>query len=133
MSATIPEEFYPLLESKAIAFVSTLGKHGEPQTTPLWFLWDGDHVQISLVAGRQKLRNLQRDPRISVVIANPAEPTWYIELRGRIDELVEDPDRVVEAHVAIKYVGHDVDIEPPGTMRYRANVIVEKITSQAGI
>jgi len=133
MTATIPETFLPLLESTAIAFVSTLGKHGEPQTTPLWFLWDGSSVQISLVAGRQKLRNLQRDRRIAVVIANPAEPTWYIELRGHVDALVEDPERDLERRIAIKYVGHDVDIEEPGTMRYATRIVVEKITSQAGI
>ena len=61
----IPAEFHGLLASRAVAFVGTIGKHGEPQMTPIWFLWDGERVRLSLVEGRQKLRNLQRDPRIS--------------------------------------------------------------------
>jgi PPOX class probable F420-dependent enzyme len=130
---TIPESLFPLLTSKAIAFVSTIGPHGEPQTTPLWFLWRDDAVQISLVEGRQKLKHLQRDPRISVVIVDPAEPTRYLELRGRIDALTPDPGRALERDVAIKYVGKDVDIEPPGTMRYTARIVVERITKQEGI
>ncbi|MGC4108519.1 MAG: PPOX class F420-dependent oxidoreductase [Thermomicrobiales bacterium] len=130
---TIPDALLPLLTSKAVAFVSTIGPHGEPQTTPLWFLWRDDAVQISLVEGRQKLRNLRRDPRISVVIVDPAEPTRYLELRGHIDALTPDPDRSLERDVAVKYVGKDVDIEPPGTMRYVTRIVVERITKQDGI
>ena len=65
----IPTEFHGLLSSRAVAFVGTIGKHGEPQVTPIWFLWDGERVRLSLVEGRQKLRNLQRDPRISLAIS----------------------------------------------------------------
>jgi len=133
MTATIPEEFHELLRSNVIAIVATLGKNGEPQATPLWFLWDGERVSFSLVEGRQKLKNLRRDARISVVISNPEKPTWYLELRGRVDEFVEDPERDLERRIAIKYVGHDADIEPPGTMRYATRVLVEKVTSQSGV
>jgi len=133
MTATIPEKFHELLQSKAIAIVATLGKNGEPQSTPLWFMWDGEHVSFSLVEGRQKLKNLRRDGRISVVVSDPEKPTWYIELRGRVAEFVEDPDRDLERRIAVKYVGHDADIEAPGTIRYTTRVFDEKITSQAGV
>ncbi|MGB3330120.1 MAG: PPOX class F420-dependent oxidoreductase [Thermomicrobiales bacterium] len=129
----IPESLQPLLTSKAVAFVSTLGPHGEPQTTPIWFLWQDGAVHISLVDGRQKLKNLRRDPRISVVIVDPAEPTRDLELRGRIDALTPDPDRILERAVALKYVGKDVDVEPAGTMRYTTRIQVERITKQDGI
>ena len=132
-SPPIPESLRPLLTSKAVAFVSTIGPRGEPQTTPLWFLWRDDAVHISLVEGRQKLKNLRRDPRISVAIVDPAEPTRYLEVRGHIDGLTPDPERALERDVAIKYVGKDVDIEPPGTMRYTARIVVERITRQEGI
>ena len=115
-----------------MAFVSTLGPRGEPQTTPLWFLWEGGHVRLSLVEGRQKLRNLRRDPRISVVVVDPADPTWYVELRGRVDELVPDPTLDLERRVAEKYTGRHVDVEPPGTMRFATAVVVEKVTAQRG-
>jgi PPOX class probable F420-dependent enzyme len=128
----IPTEFHGLLSSRAVAFVGTIGKHGEPQVTPIWFLWDGERVRLSLVDGRQKLRNLQRDPRISLAIIDPARPTYYLELRGRIDELTPDPDLGLERAIADKYTGGWADVEPPGTPRYATSIIVERTTSQGG-
>lgn len=128
----IPAEFHELLSSTAVAIVGTIGRHGEPQVTPLWFLWDGERVRISLVDGRQKLRNLRRDPAISVLIVDPARPTYYLELRGRIDELVPDPEYALEQAVARKYTGGWTDVEPAGTTRYATTIVVERITSQLG-
>ena len=131
----VPAPLRYLLDSTAVAFVSTIGPHGEPQTTPLWFLHTDGAVRISLVEGRQKLRNLRRDPRISLVVVDPARPTRYVELRGRVDDLVPDPDRALEQRIAAKYKpvapedgaeGQDDD----GLMRYAATVVVEKVTSQ---
>jgi PPOX class probable F420-dependent enzyme len=131
VSTAIPDELSPLLESTAVAFVSTIGPNGEPQTTPIWFVWHDGTVRFSLVEGRQKLRNLRRDPRLSVVIVDPADPTWYLELRGTAD-LQPDPDLAVERAAAIKYRGEHTDLEPPGTARFAATVIVERVTSQSG-
>jgi hypothetical protein len=128
----IPAEFHELLSSNAVAMVGTIGRRGEPQVTPLWFLWDGERVRFSLVDGRQKLRNLRRNPAISVVIVDPARPTYYVELRGRIDDLVPDPEFQLEQAVARKYIGEWTDVEPPGTTRYATSVVVERITSQLG-
>ena len=131
MSVGIPTELAPLLDSTAVAFVSTIGPKGEPQTTPIWFIWKDGAVRFSLVAGRQKLRNLRRDPRASVVIVDPGEPTRYLELRGRV-ELVPDPHIAREREVAIKYRGVHEDVEPPGTMRYAATLTIDRVTYQAG-
>jgi PPOX class probable F420-dependent enzyme len=128
----IPEDFHELLRSRAVAFVSTIGKSGAPQITPLWFLWDGGRVRISLVEGRQKLRNLRRDPRIAMAIADPARPTFYLELRGTVSELVPDRGLELERAIAEKYTGSWEDVEPPDTMRYATSVIVERTTSQLG-
>ena len=128
----IPAAFHDLLSSTAVAMVGTIGRRGEPQVTPLWFLWDRERVRISLVDGRQKLRNLQRNPLISVVIVDPARPTHYLELPGRTDDLVPDPEFALEQAIARKYAGEWADVEPPGTTRYATSVIVERITSQLG-
>jgi PPOX class probable F420-dependent enzyme len=132
MSPSVPPPLIPLLESTAIAFISTIGPKGAPQTTPQWFLWEDDALRFSLVEGRQKLRNLRRDPRLSVVVADPADPTWYVELRGHVDDLVPDPELELERRIALKYTGAHTDVEPAGTPRYAATVIVEKTTHQLG-
>lgn len=131
MSDAIPSELEPLLHATAVAFVSTIGPKGEPQTTPIWFLWRDGAVRFSLVDGRQKLRNLRRDPRASLVIVDPADPTRYVELRGTV-ALVDDPDLALERAVAVKYRGEHVDVEPPGTARIAATLTVHRVTSQSG-
>jgi hypothetical protein len=88
-------------------------------------------VHFSLVDGRQKLRNLRRDPRASVVIVDPAEPTRYLELRGRV-HLDPDPQLALEREVAVKYRGAHVDVERPGRMRFAATLDADRVTSQSG-
>jgi PPOX class probable F420-dependent enzyme len=132
VTVPLPPELLPLLQSTAVAFVSTLGPRGEPQTTPQWFLWDDGALHLSLVDGRQKLRNLRRDPRISVVVVDPRDATFYVELRGHVDGLVEDPDLALERRIAEKYRGRHEDVEPAGTRRFAARVMIEKVTSQLG-
>ncbi len=127
----IPTEFTALLESTALAVVSTVAPDGAPQASPIWFLFDGGHVRFSLVEGRRKLRNLRRDPRVSVVVVDPARPTYYVELRGVV-ELAPDPELALERAVAVKYAGEHVDIEPPGTPRFAATVLVRRVTGQRG-
>ena len=132
----VPPPLRYLLDSTAVAFVSTIGPRGEPQTTPLWFLHDDGAVRISLVEGRQKLRNLRRDPRISLVVVDPAHPTRYVELRGRVDALVPDADRALERRIAAKYApvapsgAAEEEQDDDGRARFAATVVVEKVTSQ---
>ena len=123
----IPAEFHDLLSSKAIAMVGTIGRRGEPQVTPLWFLWDGDRVRISLVEGRQKLRNLQRNPAISLVVVDPAQPTYYVELRGRVS-MTPDVGRAVDTQLSWKYDGRDPGEDRPGAVRVVVRMEVEKAT-----
>jgi PPOX class probable F420-dependent enzyme len=128
----VPAEFHDLLSSRAIAFIGTLGKRGEPHVTPSWFLWDGERVRISLVEGGQRLRNLRRDPRLSLTVVDPARPTFYLELRGTVGELTPDPELALERAIAEKYVGEWTDVEPPGTPRFATSIVVERTTSQLG-
>jgi PPOX class probable F420-dependent enzyme len=127
----IPEDFRPLLTSTAVAFVSTLGRQGQPQVTPIWFQFDGATVRFSLVEGRHKLVNLRRDPRVAVLVVDPARPTYYLELRGTV-ALVPDPGCELERAVSLKYTGDWSDGETPGTPRFAATVIVDRTTSQRG-
>jgi PPOX class probable F420-dependent enzyme len=128
----IPPEFTGLLESQAFAFVATLGKTGEPQVTPVWFLWDGANVNLSLMEGQQRYLNLARDNRIAVAIAHPADPYRYLEIRGRVTLTPDEDDALFKA-ISRKYTGTDFSLEPPGTVRYAARVTVERHTFQAPV
>jgi PPOX class probable F420-dependent enzyme len=72
-----------LLESERIAVVSSLGPRGWPHSMPLWYVPRGGEVWIYTYAKSQKVRNLERDPRATVLIETGRE---YGELRGLMIE-----------------------------------------------
>jgi PPOX class probable F420-dependent enzyme len=91
------EEQDELIESERIVVVSSLGPRGWPHVMPLWYVpRDGD-VWIWTYAKSQKVKNLERDPRATLLIETGNE---YTELRGvQIEaeaELIRGLDRIVD-------------------------------------
>jgi len=73
------EELLELLGSERIAVVSSLGPRGWPHSMPMWFVPREGEVWIWTYAKSQKVRNLERDPRATVLVETGHE---YGELRG---------------------------------------------------
>jgi PPOX class probable F420-dependent enzyme len=103
-----PNEQLELLETARVVIVSTIGPRGWPHSMPMWFtlrepegrrLPDGAPRELWCwtYAKSQKARNLERDPRATLLVETGEE---YLELRGvQIEaeaELVRDPERVLE-------------------------------------
>ncbi len=108
MSEIIPASHADLLASTALAHVATIGPAGEPHSSPVWFDWDGTFLRFAQVSGyQQKVRNLQRDPRIALSIVDPANAYRYLEVRGRVERIERDPDMVFINAMARKYLGQD--------------------------
>ncbi|MGB3633382.1 MAG: PPOX class F420-dependent oxidoreductase [Rubrobacteraceae bacterium] len=106
-NSQIPEGYGDLLETNALIHVATIGPDGEPQSNPVWFDWDGEHIKFSQTKTRQKYRNVGRDPRIAVSIVDPENPYRYLEIRGEVTKIEEDPyDEFINA-MAKKYLGMD--------------------------
>jgi PPOX class probable F420-dependent enzyme len=80
-----------ILRSRAVAHLATIGPDGAPQSSPVWFLWDGGHLTFTHTTTRQKYRNIQRDPRVAVSITDVEDPYTYAELRGRVERIEADP------------------------------------------
>jgi len=76
-------ELLALLESERVAVVSSNGPRGFPHSMPLWFVPREGEVWIWTYAKAQKVRNLERDPRATVLIETGRE---YGELRGAMIE-----------------------------------------------
>jgi PPOX class probable F420-dependent enzyme len=78
---------------------------GAPQMTQTWVDTDGEHVLINTVQGFQKVRNVDRDPRVAVSVSDPANPARYYEIRGRvIKATTEGGAEHIEA-LAKRYLG----------------------------
>lgn len=65
-------------------FVTTLMPDGSPQTTETWVDTDGTHLIVNTVQTHQKMRNIERDPRVSVVVCDAADFSRYYAVRGRV-------------------------------------------------
>jgi len=96
-----------LLGSTALAHVATLGPRGEPQSNPVWFGWDGEYVKFSQTKTRQKYKNVNRDPRLALSIVDPENPLRYLEIRGDVERIEEDPDLDFINSMSKKYLGKD--------------------------
>ena len=105
---SIPASHADLLETTALAHVATIGPDGLPQNNPVWFGWDGTHVLFSQTTGRQKYRNLQANPAVALSIVDSTNPYRYLEIRGTVVEIVDDPGNAVINSLAKKYMGQDV-------------------------
>ena len=77
------EEVRYLLDSERVAVVSSLGPRGWPHSMPLWFVPRDGEVWIWTYAKSQKVRNLERDARATLLVETGHE---YGELRGAMIE-----------------------------------------------
>jgi PPOX class probable F420-dependent enzyme len=108
MPDVIPAAYADLLASTALAHVATIGPDGAPQSSPVWFDWDGEFLRFAQVTGyRQKVRNLRREPRVALSIVDPANAYRYLEVRGRVERIEPDPEWAFINAMAKKYLGQD--------------------------
>jgi PPOX class probable F420-dependent enzyme len=77
-----------LATSDNIAVTVTLMPDGQPQALPTWIDTDGDHLLVNTEPQRQKAKNVRRDPRVTVLIVDKANPFDFVEVRGRVVDTV---------------------------------------------
>ena len=118
----IPDSHADLLEKTGFAYVSTIQPDGSPQSSVVWFGWDGERLLFSSKEQRQKLRNLRRDPRLSVIISDPDNPYRYLELRGRVEGIDPDPQGELADELSQRYTGHPFHAPRPDVGRVRVTV-----------
>ena len=111
-----------LLDAKNFASVATLGPDGAPQNSVVWIKREGDAVLFSSTEGRQKVRNLRRDPRISLSVFDLADPYTSVEIRGTA-EILPDDDKHLPHELSHKYLG----IDPPGEKDDEVRVIIRVV------
>jgi PPOX class probable F420-dependent enzyme len=112
--STIEEKSMPLndhvlrlAKGANLATVVTLMPDGRPQAQYTWIDTDGEHLLVNTEPQRQRYRNLQRDPRLTVLLLGD-NPWDWAEVRGHLAGTVDGPqarDHIDE--LSRKYVGTD--------------------------
>ena len=87
------EEFHPMVLELArgqnFAALTTLLPGGHPQTQVMWIDANEQHLLINTEVHRQKFRNVERDPRVTVTMWDKEDPYRFVEVRGEVVEKVK--------------------------------------------
>ena len=101
----LPDGLVALLRKPSLCFVTTLMPDGSPQITQTWVDTDGEHVIINTVQTHQKVRNVERDPRVAVGICDPSNPSRYYAVRGRVVRITTEGGAEHIETLAQRYLG----------------------------
>lgn len=98
-------EVVALLKNPNPCFLATVMPDGSPQLTETWGDTDGEYLLINTVRGHVKLRNIERDPRVAVAVADRDDPSAYYQVRGRVIAMTEDGAVEHIESLAQRYLG----------------------------
>jgi PPOX class probable F420-dependent enzyme len=122
----IPDEARAWIARPEHATLATIMPDGRPQLSVVWAGLDGDDVLVSTVKGRRKHLNIQRDPRVSVVVFPADDPDRYVEIRGTATMTEEGGVALADTLTRI-YLGQERHTGDDGTDNVR---VVVRITPQ---
>jgi PPOX class probable F420-dependent enzyme len=123
MSLVIPESHLDLLTQLHHVMFVTLMPDGQPQASIVWRVWDAPQILISSHKNSQKTRNVSHDPRVTLIMADPQNAYRYLEIRGLVTLIEDDPeytflDRVTHAYLQKPYYGGAEPIEDKGKIAH---------------
>ena len=117
----IPASLADLVERPLIAHLATVRPDGTPQVNPTWFRFDGEYVWLTTTSRRQKNRNWKHQPAVALSICDPDQPSRYLEIRGRVERIVPDPQGAEFVRLAERYGEPG---PPPPDAAYRLSVAI---------
>lgn len=103
------------LREEPIIWLTTVRPDGRPHTVPVWFLWDGETFLVFSQPGNLKIRNLQRNPHVTLALDGTKQGGDVVTVEGEA-ELLSEPSRNIvvpafgEKYASmIKTMGVDTD------------------------
>ena len=122
----LPASAIDVIESDALAHLVTINRDGSPQVTCVWVGMDGDEIVSAHLFPQQKLRNVERDPRVALSLeaagANAVGMRHHLVVHGRA-RIEEGGAPEWLQHLAHTYVAPDVNFppmpDPPPGVRLR--------------
>ena len=138
MPSFTKDEMDEFLAEANIAKVATIKKDGSPFVVPVWYDWDGKYCYV---VGRKKsswVKNIERDPRVTILIDGADPPYPKVILEGKAEIIGEEAEDWVEIvkRMAVKYFGPATGIsyvegsldQPRKTIRLKPKSITSWVT-----
>lgn len=117
----VPAGYADLLEQPNFAHLATVRPDGSPQSSVMWFAWDGSRIRLTHTSTRQKFANLSREPRVALSIADPHDQYRFLEIRGTVESIEVDPGadfyRSLQRRYGLDYPITDADVRVVITIR----------------
>jgi PPOX class probable F420-dependent enzyme len=104
MPAALSDRLKSVLDGPVFVVLGTVQPDGSPQMSPVWVKRDGDDILVSTTVDRRKKQNLDRDPRVAVVVQVPDSPYEYAEIRGTAEMTTEGGQELIN-ELSEKYTG----------------------------
>ena len=118
----IPQGLVDLVERPLFASLGTIRPDGTVQVNPMWFDHEDGMLRFTHTTKRAKFRNLQRNPAMTLLITDPEKPQRYLELRGRLADVIPDPAGDYYVHLGRRY--GDPDTQPPADKADRVVLVM---------
>lgn len=126
----IPAGYRHLLEQPLYGHLGTIRPDDTVQVTPMWFEFDGERIRFTHTTKRQKYRNLQHNPSMALSVIDPEDVFRYLEVAGRLVEVVPDPEGAFYVHLQNRY--GNPSSTPPADRADRVVLVmsIERATKQ---
>lgn len=126
MGGPLTEKQLAFLEGPNYGVVTTLRPDGSPQSTVVWVERDGDTVGFNTAYGRVKPANLERDPRVSVLVT-AADFYHWVAVSGHAELTTDGAEEQID-RLSRKYDGKPWPYVE-GQRRLRVRVVPEHVTA----
>ena len=130
MAGQMREAVKKLFQEANIGHLATVMPDGSPQVTPMLVDFDGEHILVNTAEGRQKPRNIRRDPRVAISVTREGSPYAFAQVRGRVVEITSEGAEEHIDRLAKKYLGRDkYPLRQPGERRIILKIAPEHVSS----
>jgi PPOX class probable F420-dependent enzyme len=129
MQVTIPNTHRDLFQEPIHGVLTTMMPDGMPQSSIVWVDYDGEYVLINTTLERQKGRNMQANPKGTILVIDPQDSSRWIEVRGQVREMTQDgaeahADKLTQRYCPNKRHFYG-DMYPPEQKEKETRVIVK--------
>jgi PPOX class probable F420-dependent enzyme len=117
----LPPEVDALLRKANPAVIATIRADGSPHTAATWYDWDGERLLVNMDATRLRLKNMRRDPRVSLTVMLGSD--WYrqVTVFGHTVEIRDDPEFKDIDRLCLRYTRRQFQ----NRLRARISAVIE--------
>lgn len=128
----LPNELRALIQSGPLAHLSTINRDGSPQVTVIWIGLDGDAIVSGHMRHNQKIKNIERDPRVVLSFSAPRDHNAFLNpyavLRARATVEPSDAAWDLLNRLTKTYMSPDSEFPAPKGPGYVVRYEIERIS-----